>query len=227
MFDTETLIALLTIIGIDLVLAGDNAVIIGMASRNLPEDQRKKAILYGTLGAILIRVALTFIAIQLLNVPFLMAIGGLLLVYVAIKLIVGERLTGDIESPHNLMSAIRTILIADLIMGVDNVLAIAGASRGNFILILIGLAISIPIIIFASQLISALMNKYPYLVYIGAGIIAYTAAAMFLQDPIIQNFVPKRFNIFITIATIVFALAIGAWRSKNKKTSLFFKQKAR
>src|SRR5699024_2923219 len=225
MFETGTLFALLTIIGIDLVLAGDNAIVIGMASRNLPVTQRKKAILYEALLAILIRIGLTFIAIQLLHIPFLMAIGGLLLIYVAVKIIVGEKQVGEVDSPKNLYAAIKTIIVADLIMGIDNILAIAGASRGNFTLILIGLAVSIPIIIFASQVISNLMNKYPILVYLGAGIIGYTAAFMFLEDPMIQRFISQQYHMLIKVFSVILVLVIGRWRVA-KRNYLFSKQKA-
>lgn len=219
---TDTLISLLTIIGIDLVLAGDNAVVIGMASRNLPLKQRKKAILYGTLAAVILRVLLTFIAVQLLEIPFLMAIGGLLLVYVAIQLIAGDEHTDHLESPNSLFSAIKTIVIADLVMGLDNIIAIAGASHGNFILILIGLAISIPIVVFASQIISTLMNKYPILVYIGAAIIAYTAGVMVLEDPYIHDMIPKEYHLWIKLCIPIFVLGIGRWLSKkhNKDNQL-------
>jgi len=215
--NSETLIALISIIGIDLVLAGDNAVVIGMASRNLPDKQRKKAILYGTLAAVVIRVLLTFIAVQLLEIPLLMAIGGLLLIYVAVKLIAGDEHAEDMESPNSLLSAIKTIVVADLIMGLDNIIAIAGASHGNFILILIGLAISIPIIVFASQIISNLMNKYPILVYIGAAIIAYTAAVMLLGDPYVHAFIPVEYHFLLKLIIPVLVLAFGRWKNQKNK----------
>ncbi|RKD27125.1 hypothetical protein BEP19_00200 [Ammoniphilus oxalaticus] len=210
------------IIGIDLALAGDNAVVIGMASRNLPAIQRKKAILYGTLAAVVIRVLLTFVAIRLLSIPFLMAIGGLFLIYVAINLIVGDKPPeeGELANPQNMLAAIKTIVVADLIMGLDNILAIAGASRGNFVLILIGLAISIPIIIFASQLISTLMNKYPFLVYVGAGIIAYTAAVMFLGDPFIHQHILVKYHFLIKIVVVILTLLFGKWRNQKQTRAL-------
>lgn len=217
MLGSETLIALISIIGIDLVLAGDNAVVIGMASRNLPAKQRKKAIFYGTLAAVVIRVLLTFIAVQLLQIPFLMAIGGLLLIYVATNLIAGDEHANDLESPNSLLSAVKTIVVADLIMGLDNIIAIAGASHGNFILILIGLAISIPIIVFASQIISNLMNKYPILVYIGAAIIAYTAGVMLLEDPYVHGLIPIQYHVVFKIIITVLVLVLGKWKSQKHK----------
>lgn len=212
----ELLIPLLTIIAIDLVLAGDNAVVIALATRNLPLEQRKKAILLGTLGAVIVRVVLTFVAVQLLDIPYLMAIGGLLLVYVAVKLLVEEEADENLASATNLTQAVKTIIVADIVMGLDNVLAVAGASHGNFWLILFGLAISIPIIVWGSQIISGAMNKYPILVYIGAAIIAYTAAKMFLHDDKMNGFIPDAWNIPIEIAVVVGVILYGLI-SKSKK----------
>lgn len=213
-------VALLTIIAIDLVLAGDNAVVIALATRNLPLAQRKKAILLGTIGAVVIRVALTFIAVQLLNIPYLMAIGGLLLVYVAAKLLIEEEADESLASATNLYQAVKTIIVADIVMGLDNVLAVAGASHGNFWLILFGLAVSIPIIIWGSQFISSAMNKYPIIVYIGAGIIAYTAAKMFLHDHKMDIFIHDAWNLPIEVVVVVAVLLFGKIAKSSKlKTS--------
>lgn len=216
--DTSWFIPLLTIIGIDLVLAGDNAIVIGMASRNLPPEQRKKAVLWGTFGAVIIRVGLTFIAVFLLKIPLLMAVGGLLLGYVAAKLMIDDNDAEQIQSASNLYQAVKTIVVADIIMGLDNVLAIAGASHGNFWLIVVGLGISIPIVVWGSQIISNFMNKYPILVYVGAIIIGYTAASMFIHDPIIQKFIPEGMGMVLQIVITLFIVGIGWWlKSKQEK----------
>lgn len=214
--DTSWLIPLLTIIGIDLVLAGDNAIVIGMASRNLPPDQRKKAVMWGTVGAVVIRVGLTFIAVFLLKIPLLMAVGGLLLCYVAIQLMNDDNDEEEIQGAANLYQAIKTIVVADIIMGLDNVLAIAGASHGNFWLIVVGLAISIPIVVWGSQIISTFMNRYPILVYVGALIIAYTAASMIIHDSIIQGFIPDQFEPVVGIVITLLVVAIGWWLKTKK-----------
>jgi len=215
--DTSWLIPLLTIIGIDLVLAGDNAIVIGMASRNLPPDQRKKAVIWGTVGAVIIRIGLTFIAVFLLKIPLLTAVGGLLLCYVAVKLVNEDNDTEEIKSAANLYQAVKTIVVADVIMGLDNVLAIAGASHGNFWLIVVGLAISIPIVVWGSQVISNFMNRYPMLVYVGALIIAYTAASMFVHDSIIQRFIPNQFETVVGIIITILTVGIGWWLKTKKR----------
>ncbi|MDQ0230610.1 TerC family protein [Metabacillus malikii] len=180
-------LSLLVIIGIDLVLGADNAVVIAMASRKLPDKQRNKAIIIGTCLAILTRIAITLIAVYLLRIPFLQLIGGVFLLYIAFHLIVGkEEDSNQIESHNSLWKAIKTIIIADLLMGFDNVIAIAGAAQGQMILIVIGLFISIPIIIWGSKLILKLLTKYPLLIYVGGGLLAFTSGKMIINEPRLQ-----------------------------------------
>ncbi|MFC7321220.1 TerC family protein [Halobacillus campisalis] len=178
---------ILIIIGIDIILGGDNAVVIALASRNLPPKQRNKAVLIGTGLAIVSRVLLTMVALYLLHIPYLRLIGGVLLIYIAIKLLIDNEDTASIKSGDSLFSAIKTIVFADIVMGFDNVLAIAGASHGNITLVIFGLLISVPIIIWGSRIILKLMEKFPILVYIGAGILAFTAGEMILEDPNISE----------------------------------------
>ncbi|WP_425467118.1 TerC family protein [Pseudalkalibacillus caeni] len=166
------------IIGIDLVLGGDNAIVIALASRKLPDRQRNKAIFLGTLLAVFIRVSLTMIAVHLLQLPYLLILGGLLLIWIAYNLLVEEKETETIHASRSLLGAIRTIVVADLVMGLDNVLAIAGAANGDITLIIIGLLISVPIIIWGSKLILLAMEQFPALIYIGAGILSLTAGKM-------------------------------------------------
>lgn len=175
--------AVLTIIAIDLVLAGDNAVVIALASRNLPSHHRKKAIFWGTGGAVCVRIVMTGVALWLMRIPFLQAVGGLILIPVALHLLTKkEEVATNIEASDNLFTAIKTIIVADAIMGLDNVLAIAGASHGNMMLVIFGLAVSVPIVVYGSNWLSHLMNKYPILVYCGAGILGWTAGSMIVHD---------------------------------------------
>ena len=174
--------SLLVIIGIDLVLSGDNAVVIALATLRLPERERKLGIFWGTFGAVALRVILTAVAAVLLKIPFVQAVGGVLLAWIAIKLLKGQDEEEHVEAAANLMGAIKTIIFADLLMSLDNVLAVAGASGGNVLLLILGLLISIPIMIFGSSLLSSLMKKWPWLVSLGAGLLGYTAGEMLLND---------------------------------------------
>ena len=188
----DFLTGLLTICVINLVLSGDNAVVIALASRNLPAGQRKTAIVWGSVAAIALRVGLAIVAVLLLQIPFIRTIGAGLLVYIGIKLLTAEESDGQVEEASSMMAAIRTIVVADLIMSLDNVLAVAAASRGNLLLLIIGLALSVPIIVAGSQLLVWIMQKLPFFVYIGAGLIAYTAGEMINGDrkvaPFLYNF---------------------------------------
>ncbi|WP_349410269.1 TerC family protein [Pseudalkalibacillus sp. SCS-8] len=217
--ETEFIIALLTIIAIDIVLGGDNAVVIALASRNLPEHQRNKAIFFGTGLAIVVRVVLTIVAVYLLKIPYLLLIGGILLVYIAYNLLAEDDGAADIKSGTTLSAAIKTIVVADLVMGLDNVLAIAGAAHGNILLVIIGLLVSVPIIIWGSKLILHFMERFPIIVYFGAGILAYTAAKMILEEPIIQTAIGH--NIFLEILItiiIVSGVILFGWLSNRVKT---------
>lgn len=223
LLEAEFWTSLLTIIMIDLVLAGDNAVVIALASRSLPLEQRNKAIMWGTFGAVIIRTLMTLVAVWLLKIPLLQAIGGLLLIYVAIKLLKNEGESENIKSGTSLMQAIQTIIIADVIMGVDNVLAIAGASHGNMLLVVLGLAISVPIVVWGSKWITAWMNRFPIIIYIGAGILAYTAGSMMVHDKIIHEHVISMaswLSWVIPLLTIGIVLLSGKLLSKANKADL-------
>lgn len=185
----EYLTALFSIIMINLLLSGDNALVIALASRKLPPQQQRQAILWGGAGAVGMRIVLTLVAVLLLKVPYLQIAGGLLLQWVAIKLVADDHNAEEnVEAAGNLWDAVKTILIADLVMSLDNVIAIAGVSRGNVSLLVIGLAISIPIIIWGSALITMLMQRWPAIVVIGAAFLGWTAGEMLLADPAAQTF---------------------------------------
>ncbi|MBS5909380.1 MAG: TerC family protein [Paenibacillus macerans] len=208
--------ALLSIILIDLVLAGDNAIVIGLAARNVPQKDQKKVIIWGTVGAILIRVVMTLLVVQLLNIPGLRLAGGLALVWIAYKLIVDEK-SHEINAGNQMWAAIRTIIIADAMMGLDNVLAVAGAAHGDFLLVIIGLAVSVPIMVWGSTLILKLTERFPIIITIGAAVLAWTAAKMIVQEPLIDelfasNWIKYGFEVLVIIAVI----GIGTQMKKRK-----------
>lgn len=217
---TQFLLALGSIILLDLVLAGDNAVVIAMASRRLPEKLRRKAIYIGTGGAVVIRALMTLIATYLLTIPFLQAVGGLILLPIAFKLLKPSdhnsmEENGKFKASDNFLTAIKTIIIADAAMGIDNVLAIAGAAHGNMMLVLIGLAISIPIVVWGSQIIANLMDRLPILVTIGSAILAYTSATMILHDKIVGTFLIELTGYMNYILPVLFIGAIAAYSRKT------------
>ncbi len=185
----EYLTALFGIIMVNLLLSGDNALVIALASRRLPPRQQKQAILWGGAGAVGMRIVLTLVAVMLLTVPYLQLIGGLLLEWVAIKLVTDDHSAEtEIEAAGDLWAAVKTILVADLVMSLDNVIAIAGVAKGHTGLLVIGLVISIPIIIWGSTLITALMQRWPAIVVIGAAFLGWTAGDMILADPALHNY---------------------------------------
>ena len=187
LFSPEFLSALLAIIVIDLVLAGDNAIVIALAARNLPPQVRNKAIVWGTVGAIVVRSALTLTVVWLLKIPGLLLLGGSLLIWIAYKLLVENGDGGKHQDPATgFWSAMKTIVIADALMGMDNVLAVAGAAHGNFLLVVAGLVISIPIVIWGSQLVLKLLQRFPAVIYIGAAVLAWTAAKMMTSEPLLE-----------------------------------------
>lgn len=218
---TQFLFALGSIILLDLVLAGDNAVVIAMASRKLPENLRKKAIYIGTAGAVIIRAIMTLIATYLLTIPFLQAVGGLILLPIAFKLLKPSdhslEESNKFSASTGFATAIKTIIIADAAMGIDNVLAIAGAAHGDMVLVLLGLAISIPIVVWGSQIISNLMDKLPILITLGSAILAYTAATMILHDKIIGTFLLSVTSYMNYILPIIFISAIVVYSLKVAK----------
>ncbi|MFC4528117.1 TerC family protein [Dyella halodurans] len=180
---SDFLSGLLTIVLLDLVLAGDNAIVIALAARNLPRQVQKKAILWGTVGAVAVRIALTGVVVFLLELPGLMLAGGLLLLPIAWKLLQTEaKPAHGIDAANSFWTAMRTIVVADALMGLDNVLAIAGAADGHIALVVIGLAISVPLVVWGSSLILRLIERFPIIVYIGAAAIAWTAARMIAHD---------------------------------------------
>ena len=178
------------IIVVNILLSGDNAVVIALAARSLPPHQQKQAIIWGSVAAIVMRVILTIVAVEMLKLPYLKIIGGLLLFWIALQLLVPEDDAGDgIESSSNVMVAIRTILIADLVMSLDNVIGVAAAAKGDNVLVMLGLAISIPLIIFGSTILLKLMDRFPVIITGGAALLGWVAGEMLITDPSIIGWV--------------------------------------
>ncbi|GGH85639.1 YjbE family integral membrane protein [Pullulanibacillus pueri] len=202
------IIGLLEIILLNIVLSGDNAVVIAMACRNLPKGQQNKAIFWGSFGAIVLRIILTFIAVGLLELPYLKIVGGVLLLWIAVNLLKGEA-DGDVKASASIIGAIRTIVIADLIMSLDNVVAVAGAAHNNIVLIIVGLAVSIPLIVWGSQLLMKLMNRFPIIIILGAALLGYTSGEMITEDESIHDWLNDLgLPYFEVIVSIVLAIAV-------------------
>ena len=180
-------IGLAKIIGVNIVLSGDNAVVIALAARSLPPAQRKQAILWGAGAAVILRILLTIFAVALLALPWLKIIGSLLLFWIGIKLLAGDDDDADINASEHLMTAIKTILIADLVMSLDNVIAVAAAAGGSMTLLILGLAISIPLVVFGATLLVNLMERYPVIITVGAGLIGWVAGEMLVTDPVLAG----------------------------------------
>lgn len=212
----QLLTAILSIVMIDLVLGGDNAIVIGLACRNLPKKMQLKAICLGTAGAVVIRVLATLAIVWLLQIKGLMLGGGILLICIAYKLLAkSQNHDGNIKYHDSLLSAVLTIIAADAVMGIDNILAIAGASQGNYILVIFGLAISIPIMVFGSTLIIRLMDRFPNIIDIGAAIIAYTAGKMITQEPVLHSIFIHQDLKYIVIGLITFGVLVFGRYSKQ------------
>jgi YjbE family integral membrane protein len=184
-------IAVLQIILIDILLSGDNAVVIALACRNLPPRQRRLGIFWGVAGAIILRVTLTFFAVSLLAIPYLKIVGAALLLWIGVKLIQPQDDGGgqEIRAAANLLGAIRTIIIADFVMSLDNVIAVAAASRDSLFLLIFGLALSIPLMVWASQLVLRLMDRFPSIIVLGGALLGWVGLSMAVHDPVVRDWV--------------------------------------
>lgn len=213
---TDLIIALFSIILIDLFLAGDNAIVIGMAARNLPHEHQKKAIFWGTFGAVAVRVLLTIGVVYLLQIPLLRFVGGTLLIWIAYRLLTEEK-KGDIQAGSTLFAAIRTIIFADALMGMDNVLAIAGAADGHPLLVIIGLLISIPIVVWGSSLVIRALERFPSLMYIGSGVLLFTAGKMITEEPYFSPLFEGNPLLHWGTVILIILLGLGAGRLATKR----------
>ena len=207
--DPQFWIAVLQIIAIDIVLGGDNAVVIALACRRLPEDQRKLGIFWGVFGAIALRVVLIFFALSLLAIPYLKIVGGVLLLWIGVKLLQPES-DGEheVDASTTLMGAIKTIIVADAVMSLDNVIAIAGAAKDEMGLVVFGLIISVPIIVWGSQLVMKLMESFPVTIAIGAGLLGWIAGEMFVTDVATKQWVEAQANYLHWIAPMAGAILV-------------------
>jgi YjbE family integral membrane protein len=210
---------------INIVLSGDNAVVIALASKNLPIEQRRKAIWWGAFGAIALRLILTVVAVQLLELPYIQAGGSILLLWIAIKLLIDEEGEANVREASTLGKAIWTIILADFVMSLDNVLAIAAKANNDLLVIILGIGLSIPIIIWGSTMVMKLLHKYPIFVYLGAGILGYTAGEMFVsEDIVMEYFHYEALHWIIPIATTLIVLVAGAIKkiisNKEKNNAL-------
>lgn len=211
--------ALLAIILIDLVLAGDNALIIGLVARNLPKNVQNKVIFWGTFGAIAIRALMAILVVYILAVPGFMLVGGLALVWIARKLLTPQPNAEEshlVKAPAvSFAAAVRTIVIADAVMGIDNVLAIGGASHGSILLILLGLAISVPIIVWGSQLVIKLVDRYPSVILLGGAVLCWTAYSMIVREPMLVAFFEAHPASKLVLAVLAFSIALAPWYAER------------
>lgn len=213
-------IDVLKIIMIDLLLSGDNAVVIALACRNLPADQRKKGILFGVGGAIGLRIVLTFFAVSLLALPYLKLVGAVLLLWIGIKLILpeDEHSEDNIKADTRLFGAVKTIIIADFVMSLDNVLGVAAAAKGNVGLLIFGLLISIPLIAWSSQLVLKMIDRFPYIIYAGGALLGYVAGEMLVTEAAFAPLVEAQHYLhwLVPVCGAVLVLAVGKWLAASK-----------
>jgi YjbE family integral membrane protein len=211
----EFWIALMQIIGVNIVLSGDNAVVIALAARSLPPDQRKRAIAWGSGAAVVMRIVLTIVAVELLRLPYLKLVGAALLLWIAVQLLIPEE-DGDDSDPVStgMAAAIKTILLADLVMSLDNVIGVAAAAKGNVFLLIIGLAISIPLVIFASRVLLVLMDRFPIIITLGAALLGWVAGDMAVTDPVVMGWVDLHAPFLHWAAPLggaIAVVAVGKW----------------
>src|SRR3954464_9859080 len=227
-------LGLLKIIGVNIILSGDNAVVIALAARSLPARQQKQAIFWGAGAAIVLRIVLTLFAVALLSLPYLKLIGSVLLFWIGIKLLIPEDDDPDIKAHDHLIAAIKTILIADLVMSLDNVIAVAAAAGGSVVLLILGLAISIPLVIFGATLLIKLMERFPIIITIGAGLIGWVAGEMLVADAGIAPWLSAmgvsyqdgkpyvgsvNLELIAGVAGVIIVVAVGKWLAARQEPS--------
>jgi YjbE family integral membrane protein len=208
-------VGLWQIILVNIVLSGDNAVVIALAARSLPPKQQKQAVFWGAGAAVVMRIILTVVAVELLRWPWLKLIGAALLLWIAVKLLLPEDGDdGDVESSDNLWAAIKTILIADLVMSLDNVIAVAAAAKGSLVLLVLGLAISIPLVVFGATMLMKVMDRFPIIITIGAALLGWVAGDMAATDPVLKDWVDANaawLHWGAPVAGAIFVVAAGKW----------------
>jgi len=212
----------LTIIGIDIILSGDNAVVIALAARSLPEHQQKRAVFWGAGVAVGLRVALASIALQLLRLPYVKLAGGAMLLWIAVKLLLPESDEPNVAPADHLWAAIKTIVVADFVMSLDNVVAVAAAARGSVLLLALGLIISIPLVVFGASILMKLMERWPVIVTIGAGLLGWTALDMAITDVMVAPYLhgsPQIMHLAIPALGAIFVIAAGKWFALRSRIS--------
>ena len=225
-------LGLLKIIGVNIILSGDNAVVIALAARSLPAKQQKQAVLWGAGAAVILRIALTIFAVALLALPWLKIVGSLLLFWIGIKLLIPEEGEDDIQASDQMLAAIKTILVADLVMSLDNVIAVAAAAGGSYLLLILGLAISIPLVIFGATLLIKLMERFPVIITGGAGLIGWVAGEMLVADIALKGWLTSQglqynaehpmvggIQLEWIAGTLgfIFVIALGKWLGNRKQ----------
>ncbi|MBD5804345.1 Integral membrane protein TerC family protein [Azoarcus sp. Aa7] len=214
-------VSVLQIIAIDILLGGDNAVVIALACRKLPEHQRNKGIAWGVVGAIALRIVLIFFALQLLALPFLKVVGALLLLWIGVKLMQPEDDDGhgNVEGSTHLLGAIKTIVVADAVMSLDNVIAVAGAAKGDLGLVVFGIVVSIPIIVWGSKFVLKLMDRFPVVITLGAALLGWIAGGMLVGDVVVKPYVeglPGWLHYAASVAGAAFVVGVGAWLARRQ-----------
>jgi len=224
--DIDFWIGLVKIVWINIILSGDNAVVIALAARSLPPHQQRKAILLGSGAAVVLRIALTLVAAQLLSIPYLQIIGGLLLLWIGVQLLSeggdGDEGEGEAKVYGSMMAAVRTILIADLIMSLDNVIGVAAAAKGSMVLLMLGLAISIPLVVFGSALMIKLMDRFPVIVVIGAALIGWVGGETLVSDVALKGLLEGSywFQQAGALAGAVLVVLLGTYLQKKRSSEL-------
>jgi len=222
--DAHNWIALLEIIGVNIVLSGDNAVVIALACRSLPPTQQRLAIIFGAAGAIVLRAVLTVFAVLLLARPYLKLVGGVLLLWIAIKLLLpDDDGDGKTDVKAGIYAAIKTIVIADLVMSLDNVLGVAAVAKGDVVLLVLGLLISMPLIIYGSTLIMRLMGRFPVIITLGAALLGYVAGEMAVTDPVVAPWIEANASLLHRFAPLLGAVLVvlaGKYFARRKKRAV-------
>ncbi|MBI5658393.1 MAG: TerC family protein [Nitrosomonadales bacterium] len=223
--ETQFWVDVFKIIVIDVLLSGDNAVVIALACRNLPPEQRRKGVILGVAGAIGLRVMLTFFAVGLLSLPYLKVIGAFLLLWIGIKLLLPEEEhhAANVQANSHLLGAMRTIIIADFVMSLDNVLAVAAAAHGSVWLLVFGLLVSIPLIAWSSQLVLKLIDRFPLIIFAGGGLLGYVAGEMLVGDKMVSGLLeqaPHILHMLLPAACAVLVVVVGKWLAVRKAATL-------
>ena len=214
-------VAALEIVVVNILLSGDNAVVIALACRNLPRKQRKLGIFYGVIGAVVLRIVLTFFAVQLLLLPYLQLIGAALLVWIGIKLIAEEDENDpSVQASDRLLAAVKTVIVADLVMSLDNVIGVAAAAKGSVVLLVFGLVVSIPLVVVGSQLIMKLIERLPWLVVAGGGLLGYIAGEIATHDTAVKPWIDARMpelHWIVPVAGVALVVAGGVWLARRSR----------